>query len=330
MDQDEEKELMPHPIARNQVAAQVWKGEDANRVRQLLDHFEGNLHLTRLQLPTLTLECLYNGNSELARHFEGDQAYALGGLLSIRPDVDESDSAFQAFARLSLANDSDHLLERLACMLPKSPDQPWHEMKDAWNVNLWDIEPRCQISGIGHNDTVIVDNAYGAAIQWKRFEPVAEVTNATLLRLVSMLLVHFIPVLFIMAVSLTIASSSYATFNGVAYTILGVAILCFLSLPLFVRKIYGGKVYHSQAWLFGFEGHMPIERIEKSIWGDYHERLSWACFSSLLSQHRMDKHYSCNGVDPTEIRSLEQLEKEAAERKEKVSSLFHVKHVRCK
>ena len=39
------------------------------------------------------------------------------GLLRQRPVVDRTDSEFQAFARLSLANDSDSLLEGLMCLL---------------------------------------------------------------------------------------------------------------------------------------------------------------------------------------------------------------------
>ena len=42
------------------------------------------------------------------------------GLLRLRPKIDRTDSPFQAFARLSLANDSDMLLERLMCILPES------------------------------------------------------------------------------------------------------------------------------------------------------------------------------------------------------------------
>lgn len=41
--------------------------------------------------------------------------------------------------RLSLANGSDQLLERLICVLPKHPDQPWHSMDDAFGAKLWDI-----------------------------------------------------------------------------------------------------------------------------------------------------------------------------------------------
>jgi hypothetical protein len=38
------------------------------------------------------------------------------------------------YIRLSLANGSDQLLERLICVLPKEPDQPWHSMNDAYGA----------------------------------------------------------------------------------------------------------------------------------------------------------------------------------------------------
>lgn len=71
-------------------------------------------------------------------YLPGDMSYALMGLLRRRPMVDRTDSEFQALARLSLANDSDLLLERLICVLPKTLDKNWIKAEDAWDVNLWD------------------------------------------------------------------------------------------------------------------------------------------------------------------------------------------------
>jgi hypothetical protein len=64
---------------------------------QLVDHYEGNLILNQLELVTLALECLHSRKTSLK--FQGDVSYALMGLLRIRPKIDQSDSAFQAFAR---------------------------------------------------------------------------------------------------------------------------------------------------------------------------------------------------------------------------------------
>ena len=139
-------------IAKKQFAGEVWT--DASASRQLLDHYEGNLILSSLELVTIALSCLYSRKT--TEYLPGDHSYALMGLLRIRPKVEPKDTAFQAFARLSLANDNNMLLERLMCTLPKTPGQHWSDMSDAWDVNLWDIYPKCQVAGVGDNDTVII------------------------------------------------------------------------------------------------------------------------------------------------------------------------------
>ncbi|EKG21680.1 hypothetical protein MPH_00990 [Macrophomina phaseolina MS6] len=130
----------PEQLAKRNFAARgAW--EDAKLVRQLVDHYESSIHLTPLELVSIGLECFARRQTE--QFNRGDIAYALMGLLRRRPAVHKADTGFEAFARLSLANDSDALLERLLCMLPVRPSAPWHEIKDAWGARLWDIEPRC-------------------------------------------------------------------------------------------------------------------------------------------------------------------------------------------
>jgi hypothetical protein len=59
---------------------------------------------------------------------------------------------------LSLANGSDQLLERLICVLPRDPYQPWHSMDDAFDSKLWDILPQeVGIAGVGEDDSIILD-----------------------------------------------------------------------------------------------------------------------------------------------------------------------------
>jgi hypothetical protein len=101
-----------------------------------MDHFQGTLTLSRLEIVKLAMKCLYARKTDA--YLKGDVAYALMGLLRRRPMVDRTDSEFQALARLSLANDSDCLLERLICVLPKEYGQGWLRSDDAWDINLWD------------------------------------------------------------------------------------------------------------------------------------------------------------------------------------------------
>ena len=169
----------PEWVAKRNLAKRVWR--DAKQVRQLMDHFESSLHLTPLELVSIASECLFGRDTE--KRTNGDVSYALQGLMRRRPEVVQTDSDFEAFAKLSLANDNDKLLERLLCMQPRPKVQdsdsrawkspPWYDMKDALQARLWDIDPICQVSGIVDNRTVTLDGAFGATIRWKSLKQVA-------------------------------------------------------------------------------------------------------------------------------------------------------------
>lgn len=150
---------------RRQLPLMLW--EDAPLTRQLVDHSEGNITLSRLELVILALKALSARST--SPYLKGDLAYILMGLLRRRPHVDSTDSQFHAFARLSLANDSDRLLERLFSVQPVTQDQPWYLTDDAYKVSLWDIEPTCQIAAICENDTVVIDGCFAASIRWETF-----------------------------------------------------------------------------------------------------------------------------------------------------------------
>lgn len=280
----------PLPMAKNQFASQVWA--DAAVARQLVDHYEGNLTLGRLELDTIALQCLHSRKT--TQYLPGDHSYALMGLLRVRPKVNHTDSAFQAFARLSLANDSDKLLERVVCTLPKTPDQHWSSVDDAWNASLWDVYPSCQVAGFCDDDAVIIDGALGASIRWKSFAPVKNLRRSSWKRLFAQLFLHSSGILFIMSLLLLIVGS-YA----------GGAILFLLSAPLiacspyFLRMMYAGKFWYSQPWLFGFEGYLDIETIESQIWGARMGRLEWSAYGSPLSRHHKNEYGECISDDPT-------------------------------
>ncbi|SCO92490.1 uncharacterized protein FRV6_16618 [Fusarium oxysporum] len=136
-------------VSKNQLAARCLStDEDRYQVRRLLDHYLGNLKMSDLELMTVALHCF---SSRVTRHqyLPGDYSYALMGLVGRRPRVSPTDSAFLAFARLSLENYNSRLFERFVCLLPAERNQPWHKIKDAYGAQLWDIEPSVQVAGIG-------------------------------------------------------------------------------------------------------------------------------------------------------------------------------------
>jgi hypothetical protein len=75
-------------------------------VLEFLGALEGNLPMNRLEFIARALRCFHV--RKFGQRNAGDVAYSLMGLLSIRPIVDPSGSSFQAFARLSLANQSEN------------------------------------------------------------------------------------------------------------------------------------------------------------------------------------------------------------------------------
>lgn len=81
-------------IAKAKFPIRVWNDPDYSR--QLIEHFT-NLHLSRLELVKVAVECLMN--RAFKPMYAGDRSYALMGLLRLRPPIDRNDSSFQAFAR---------------------------------------------------------------------------------------------------------------------------------------------------------------------------------------------------------------------------------------
>jgi hypothetical protein len=326
----------PEELARRNFAARAWK--DAKLVRQLVDHYESSIHLTPLELVSIALECFASRQTD--QFNRGDIAYALMGLLRRRPPVNKSDSSFEAFARLSLVNDSDALLERLLCMMPVHQDAPWHHIKDAWGARLWDIEPRCQIAGIVDDQTVTLDGAFGATIQWDSMDPVAFFKRPTLARIIGKILLRGSPVYLIMALILTIAGgvlmqSSHQKKNdsedagssegdslggntsknmalgilipGIIFLIPSAIIT--LAAPAMLLDIYRGKFWSTQALFIGVEGMVDIGEAERHLFGFNHGRLKWSTNGSTLSRH----HYvngECVALPPAAKTS----EKEDAKR----------------
>lgn len=281
----------PLAIEKRSLAVQIW--EDAPVSRQLMDHFEGSLILSQLELVVIALQCL-NHRDTKDYYARGEMAYVLMGLLRRRPKVDLTDSAFQAFARLSLANDNNMLLERLICVMPKDQHQAWHDTSDFYDAKLYDIYPTCQIAGIGYDDSVVLDGALGASIRWDRFERVAYNHKDSLKRKASRMLLQMTPVIFMTALGSLIAKQIAV---GVVLLLISGAVLG--ASPYLVRLLYTGKLWDTQALLFGFEGYMDIKTIETHLFGANMNRLTWSPFGSPLSRHRPGSHGECVGVDPT-------------------------------
>ena len=323
----------PLKLSKSAFPSRVW--EDGDPTRNLIDHYENTLMLSRLELPIIALRCLkHRAATAKALPFSpGDLSYALMGLLRQRPNVDGTDSAFQAFARLSLANDSDKLLERMICLLPKrqrlagardETERPgantvdvnpsaaqkenmerheFADMTDFWDAQLWDIDPICQICAIAEDDTVVIDGAFAAAVHWDSFQRVAITTKETWTRLMSRSYLRGIPVWFGIGILVVATGGNNSTTKGIGAIFLVIAIIGIILAPFLILHVYSGKVWNTQPWLFGFEGHMDIEEVEMRIFGFPSGRLSWTPYGSSLSRHHLNTKFlakECEGYDPFE------------------------------
>lgn len=72
-----------------------------------------------------------------------------------------------------------------------------------------------------------------------------------------------------------------------------------LPSPYLVRLMHRGKLWEVQPWIFGFEGYLDVECIERQIFGARLGRLHWSPFGSPLSRHYINEHGEYVGVDPT-------------------------------
>ena len=289
-----------HPIEQEKrnFASLAW--EDAVVSRQLVDHYEGSLILSPLELISIALKCLQG--RDIGNYSPGDLSYILMGLLRRRPVVCTDDSEFQAFCRLSLANDSKQLIERFICMLPSDIHGDFYKIDDFWDRNLWDIEPLCQVVGVGGDDTITLSGAFGSPIRWKSFASVNLLLRRTLKRNVSRVLLRGLPIWSIVGIAMLAGDHSeggpFAPLTALGWIIIIFSIIIFILSPRLLRSLYVGKTWAAQPWLFGFEGYLDIGEIETKIFGINIGRLKWSPYSSNLSRHQEIEN-ECIGVDPT-------------------------------
>lgn len=158
----------PNAMAKRNFAERAW--DDAEAVTELVNHFEGNAILNDLQLMEAALACFSRRNTD--QFSQGDIAYAIMGLVSHRrrPRVDKADSGFEAFAKLALSNGTGLFLVQLISVLPPGPNAPWYDTRDHWGAKISEIYPISQISAIEKFDTIVLDGAHGASIQWDELD----------------------------------------------------------------------------------------------------------------------------------------------------------------
>jgi hypothetical protein len=261
--------------------------------RLLAEHYTGTLTLSRLELIQVALEAL--GSRGVKKFQTGDLAYALMTLLKIRPRMDPTDSEQQALARLSLANDSDHIVERMACMdqlrFPKMERK--FNISDDLGAKLWDIEPLCQVAGVCKDGSIILDGCHGISIRWKNIPRIHFVNRESWKKALAGFSLRSGPFWFLLGAILVALQFTAAI--GAFFLVIGILLL--ITAPFSVTTLYGGKIWGAKPWLIGFEGTLPIHEIERRTFGNAIGRLMYTPSSGPYCLGRANERI---GKDPQE------------------------------
>ena len=279
------------------ITSRYWKDEsdesDEASERILAEHYAGTLTLSRLELMSIAITALSHRVS--SRDFTGaDMAYALMGLLHYRIEPDPSDDIFQVVARISLANDNDRLIERLVAMFPAPTDNIRKLFEvlgevDQYNTRLWDVEPRCEVVGVGHEpNTVILNECRAVPIRWKRFPRMSYKRHQGMKKQIAELVVRsgaywivtgyslaFTYIPFFISDTQQVFAELYKYMGLIIAVFIGVGLLLACLAPHAVHRLFGGAVLEAAPHLIGLEGIMPIEQLEKMIFGDSQGRLTY-------------------------------------------------------
>lgn len=244
--------------------------------------------MSRLELISLGFEALNERFVPGQGWTDGDVAYALMALLRYRPRMDPYATSFQALARLSLANDSDRIVERAVCLLP-DPDELHRSafvLKDKLGAKLWDIDPMCQVAGVGDDDSVFLDGCQGASIRWKNVPRIHFYGRNTWKKRWASRGWRTAPLWFLIGLIMVIIGGQNKNAKvaciGTLFFLIGLAML--LYAPWAVQRMHSGKVWGSTPWLIGFEGMLPLKEIERVFFGNAVGRLSYAPSSGLYSE----------------------------------------------
>ncbi|KAI0134296.1 hypothetical protein BJ170DRAFT_679200 [Xylariales sp. AK1849] len=302
-----------------EMTSEVWDDpvgseEDGGSTRLLAEHYSGELTLSRLELFAAALDALgYRSEHNYTFFTVNDITYALMGLLHYRIKRDNTDSAFQSLAQLSLGNDTDQIIERMVSLHPRpglGSFNPFRSLarEDLFHTHLWDIQPTCQVVGVAHeNNTVLLDSCRAMHIRWKGFPRMVVARDFGFRKLLATVLVTAGTWWFLQGVSLAIY---YAPFYStqtdsklihiLEWMVAGyafVAVLLSIFGPYSVRRLYGGQVLQSTSNLVAFEGVMPIAKLERLVFGNNNSRLSYEASSTPYGEEYRNPDLRV-GVEP--------------------------------
>lgn len=198
--------------------------------------------------------------------------------------------------------------------------------QDQYATHLWNVQPLCDVVGVGDDKgtpTVIIDRCRGIPIRWKNFPRMKYVKEmhgfcATISQFIVYAGAWFLRAgfqIFAIVATLGFATLSsgqttatnqqQSSFNreNVIFSLLAVAVffaigwIISLFSPLAVPQLCNGGTRGSSSHIVGFEGTLPMKEIEKIMYGNYQNRLSYEASTTPFSANLRDLKLRV-GVEP--------------------------------
>lgn len=155
--------------------------------------------------------------------------------------------------------------------------------------------PSANHSDIREDDVVILDGCFAAKVHWNRFRRPVHAHKSTILRKIIRFILWINLVLLITGLALVAqhlaacsSGSSLGSFacdglnptRDVGIAFLVICLVIYLVSPAALRQLYRGKIRDIEPGLYGFEGYLPVEKIESLIFGVVRNRLTWSSHAS--------------------------------------------------
>lgn len=179
-------------------------------------------------------------------------------------------------------------------------------MSDVYSSKLWDIEPSCQVCGVGENDTIILDGLRGGLIEWSQFNCVFrdQPWKAFTVRIFNIVMIILFIGIFVWQMIFvanpaalphghprrdsnnSITDSPTIVLAYILAPVIAMVVILIAVIPALGPFLLGREKAHTvEPYLFGFEGYMPLDEIEERLFGSYSNRLQWSAHGSAHSRH---------------------------------------------
>ncbi|KAG1789524.1 uncharacterized protein HD556DRAFT_776123 [Suillus plorans] len=195
---------------------------------------------------------------------KAEQVYALMGFFEHRIQPNHDEDELRALARLSMANDSDRIADRMVSMFPSTttPGACWYADSDIYDANLWDIVPEIQVAGVTENGALVLDGCRAAAIRWKDFPEIPFATTFSLRRKIVGSIPYFSWPFIVIGLGIIPHTSRT---GGLVLIVIGLLLL-FLSPRMFLYS-KSGRIIDKQPWLIGVKGVVDRGTVESHLYG---------------------------------------------------------------